>query len=296
MTQRSVSQAEHDAEAARARLEQTLAEVRASLSPGRLFDETLAYARNSGGADFAKNLGRQVRDNPLPIALVGAGLAWLMLARRNGANDSGDIESRFRTARDRFGDGASATGGSGFGEGASELAGQAGEALGSARARATATIDAVSETASQASRRVSESASDAAHQLRRGMHDARDRAASVSRKVRNGVTTIMEEQPLVLGAVGLAIGAAMAAAFPSTRIEDRIAGPHSDQVKKELKDAASDAADRAANVAGRAFDSAYREGERAAVDEGLLPASDRAEDAEEKRRDSQQAMATQTGA
>jgi hypothetical protein len=270
MTHKSVSQAEREAEAARARLENSLDALRGSLSPGSLFDETLTYARNSGGAEFARNLGRQARDNPLPIALIGAGIAWLMLARGNGAEHDRHAESRFRAASDRFGDSAAEATDSMTGT-ASDLASQAGDAIGAARDRAAATLDSMSESASQATQR-----------LRRGMHDASDRAAVVGRKVKDGVTTILEEQPLVLGALGLAIGAAMGAAFPSTRFEDDIAGAQSDA----LKAAASDTRDRAANVAARAFESAYREGERAAQEEGLMPSASETGTSAEKRANS----------
>ena len=40
------------------------------------------------GQEFLRNLGATVRDNPVPVVLMGTGLAWLMLvgpARREGA-------------------------------------------------------------------------------------------------------------------------------------------------------------------------------------------------------------------
>ncbi len=38
-------------------------------------------ARETGG-EFTLNLGRTVRANPLPVALLGIGLGWLMVADR----------------------------------------------------------------------------------------------------------------------------------------------------------------------------------------------------------------------
>lgn len=295
MTQNSVSQAEHEAESARARLEQSLAELRTSISPGNIFDETLNYARNNGGTEFARNLGRQARDNPLPVALIGAGIAWLIMTRKTG--DDRDIEQRYRAASGQFGEEVSETSGSAFAREASDLAGQAGSAFESARDRAASAFDSVTDTASRATRRMSDTASGTADSMRRGIHDARDRAADVSRKVRNGVSTIVEEQPLVLGAVGLAIGAAMAAAFPSTRVEDKIAGSFSDDMKNEIRNAASQTAESATNVATRAFDSAYREGERAARDEGLMaPSESASEDTSDRRGANEQSQLTQAGA
>ncbi|HWV53058.1 DUF3618 domain-containing protein [Pseudorhodoplanes sp.] len=296
MTDNNVSQAEREADAARAQLEQSLDQLRASLRPGHLFDQTMDYARNSGGADFARNLGRQMRDNPLPIALIGAGIAWLMLAPRNAAGVNGDIESRFRSAANHFGEDDSDAPGQSFASQASDLAEQAGDALASARDRAAATARSATEGASEATRRMSTSAAQAGDSLRRGMHDARGQAASAGRKLKDGVTTIMDEQPLVLGAVGLALGAVIAAALPTTRVENKIAGTFSDDMKDELKDAASDVAGRAANVVDRVFDSAYREGEAAARDEGLLSSPRDTDSRDKERQDSEQAMATGSGA
>src|SRR5690606_38319629 len=47
------------------------------LSPGELVDQALGMAREHGG-EFATNLGRSVRNNPVPVILTGIGLAWMM--------------------------------------------------------------------------------------------------------------------------------------------------------------------------------------------------------------------------
>ena len=45
------------------------------------------------------------------------------------------------------------------------------------------------------------------------------------------IATLMHEQPIVLGAFGLALGAVIGAALPRTDAEDRVMGATSDQVK-----------------------------------------------------------------
>lgn len=69
---------EAEVELQRRRLEDRVTEIQARLSPGQLLDEALSYARKSGGGEFVNNLGRSVQANPLPVALTGIGLAWLM--------------------------------------------------------------------------------------------------------------------------------------------------------------------------------------------------------------------------
>jgi hypothetical protein len=77
---RSPETIERDVERTRANLTRTLDELRDRLSPGQVMDQLTEWAKGSGGAEFARNLGAQVRDNPLPILLVGAGIGWLMVS------------------------------------------------------------------------------------------------------------------------------------------------------------------------------------------------------------------------
>ncbi|KPH05918.1 DUF3618 domain-containing protein (plasmid) [Rhizobium acidisoli] len=62
----------------RQRLGDRIDAIQERMSPGQLVDEVLAYARNSGGSEFVGNLGRTFKENPLPVALMGVSLAWLM--------------------------------------------------------------------------------------------------------------------------------------------------------------------------------------------------------------------------
>ena len=80
---RSSAEIEREVEATRAGLTETLDELRDRASPGQLFEQALDYARTSGGAEFARNLGQSVRDNPLPLLLIGAGIGWLMMSGGN---------------------------------------------------------------------------------------------------------------------------------------------------------------------------------------------------------------------
>lgn len=72
------SQIEREIAEDRRRIEERMDAIQAKLSPGQLVDEMLGYARNHGGAEFASNLKSSAVSNPLPVALIGIGLAWLM--------------------------------------------------------------------------------------------------------------------------------------------------------------------------------------------------------------------------
>ena len=53
-------------------------------------------------------------------------------------------------------------------------------------------------------------------------------------KAQSSLTDVLERQPLALGVVGLAIGAAVAGAFRSSDIENQSVGELSDTVKADL--------------------------------------------------------------
>jgi ferritin-like metal-binding protein YciE len=67
-----------------------MGQLRARMFAGQLLDQLTAYARDGPGTEFGRNLVREVREHPLPLVLIGIGIAWLMTAssrssRRNVA-------------------------------------------------------------------------------------------------------------------------------------------------------------------------------------------------------------------
>src|ERR1051326_6124558 len=84
---RESEQLEKEAEETRERLAQSLDELRVQVRPDHLIDDFVAYTREGPIADFLSNLATEVRENPLPLLLVTAGLAWLIVSstlRRQG--------------------------------------------------------------------------------------------------------------------------------------------------------------------------------------------------------------------
>jgi hypothetical protein len=85
-------------EGTREAMDETLDELGNRLNPHSLLDDAMEIfrspraqetAKKAGGAlsDFAQNLGRQVRDNPIPTLLVGAGLAWIAFSSQDEGDD-----------------------------------------------------------------------------------------------------------------------------------------------------------------------------------------------------------------
>ncbi|MBY0339482.1 MAG: DUF3618 domain-containing protein [Acetobacteraceae bacterium] len=264
MSDRSPAQIEREVESTRANVEGTLDALRERLNPQQLLDQVtqqaMDYVRGSGGQEFMRNLGTGVRDNPLPVLLVGAGIAWMMLSPRAGeARSPAPTARRYQgpdNAREGLGETASRLAGtarvrvSGALHQAGELARDAAEAVGDAASRAA---DAASGVASRAAGTVSDAASglaasagDAAEGLRRGgtdlTHRVSDGVAGYGRGsidgLREGWTgldRLAQAQPLLYGALGLALGAALGAILPRTEAEDELMGEARDALVGQVR-------------------------------------------------------------
>ena len=77
---KSAAQLQREIEGQRRRVESTIDEIQEKLSPGQLVDQLMSYSK-VGGGEIAANLGKQVAANPLPVALLGISLVWLMSGR-----------------------------------------------------------------------------------------------------------------------------------------------------------------------------------------------------------------------
>ena len=82
----------------------------------------------------------------------------------------------------------------------------------------------VSESLGSARTRASDSSRQASARLRGGA----DRA-------RGGFNQLLQEQPLALGAIGIALGALIAASVPPSRREDEMLGEASDRMTDQLR-------------------------------------------------------------
>ena len=69
----------------RSRLDATLSSLQDKLAPASLADQAVTYFKEVGGVELGRSVSRSMRDNPIPVALIGVGLGWLVFsgARRS---------------------------------------------------------------------------------------------------------------------------------------------------------------------------------------------------------------------
>lgn len=274
---------EQDLDRTRAEVSSTIDAIQSKLTPGQMMDQAFAYARTSLPADFGANLGNTIRDNPVPVALMGVGIAWLMMA---GQTADGRARARRREARnvrvvagqnqvydynydydyddnpygDRY---ASGTGTEGSQEGKMHRTASAiGEKGSELKERASQAGHSMMDKASELGHRISDSASSMTDRARSMTQGARERMQGSSGNVRaraselshrsqdqyyrakDSLSNMLEEQPLVVGVLGVAIGTLLGAALPRTRREDEMMGHTRDDLLEKAKHTASEQADR----------------------------------------------------
>ena len=74
---KTAAELEREVEMQRERLSDTIDELQDRLSPGQIVDQLMSYTKGGAG-DFAQNMGKSMMANPLPVALLGVSLLWLM--------------------------------------------------------------------------------------------------------------------------------------------------------------------------------------------------------------------------
>jgi ElaB/YqjD/DUF883 family membrane-anchored ribosome-binding protein len=207
-------------------MDSTLSAIEHRLTPGQLVDQGVDYLRQSGANEFVQNLGSQVKYNPLPVSLVGIGLAWLMAASKRQP----DYDSAY---------GASSYGR--LGERAGEMKDKVSQGVQSMRDRASGTAESASAKLGEMRERASSATQSAKERITSIGSSARARME----RARGSADYMMHEQPLALGAIGLAVGAFFAAMAPRTREEDELMGGARDRLMDQAKEMGSEKLEQA---------------------------------------------------
>lgn len=76
------------------------------------------------------------------------------------------------------------------------------------------------------------------------------------------MTDYLYERPLVLGALGIAVGAALGASLPTTEREDELLGPMRDDLVERTAEAGREQAEKVKSAAYAAKDAAQREADQ----------------------------------
>jgi ElaB/YqjD/DUF883 family membrane-anchored ribosome-binding protein len=241
--------------------------------------------RDAGGTmrEVQYSTADTIRNNPIPAAMVAIGLGWLLMNRSSGRRERFEEYTRRRSDQYRYGDDqyryggeiyynpnhpayrgdAMAIQGSGqrHDEGllaqgqrrAGEVAEQAQSAVGDAVSQAQ---NAVGGAVNQAQSAVSDVAQRAQSAVGSTVNRAQEsagalmgRTAYTAERVEDQFQRLLWENPLAVGAVALAVGAAAGFALPQTERENQLMGEARDTLVEQAQSAAQEAMGKAQQVA-----------------------------------------------
>jgi vacuolar-type H+-ATPase subunit H len=283
---------EQDLDRTRARLDSRLTELQDRLSPGQVLDDLMGYFRGSEGAEFGQSLLERVKDNPLPAALTGIGLAWLMATSQQSQHHDkdrvrapgrspGPVSTTYDALTTRVRDAER-----GVVRQQDEAEHTYRDRLNEARGQAVGIARQAQETAESFGQRIQDTLSAAAQTVSQGAHDLRDRvggAASqlgssaqnasdqlargskTARQMGGNLVSTLSDSPVLLGALGLAAGALLGALVPQSDEEEAALGGIAGQARDTARSLAQEAADRSSQVAQAVLDA----GSKSASEHGL---------------------------
>jgi ElaB/YqjD/DUF883 family membrane-anchored ribosome-binding protein len=227
MAERS-EQLRRETEQTRARVAETLEELRARITPGQIVDQLVDYAGDSGAGEFFRNLGRQAVNNPIPVTLMGAGLAWLMFAGKSSGSPMAG-RGLMSEAADTLGRWGSAAG-----DASGELKDKTAELAAKSAETMRSTAGSLAEKSKSLGAAMSETAREATSGWRGTATRASDEAAATFRDTTSGISAVADE----VGSGAVALSDSAHSSYDA--MSDKAASAYED---------ASEAAARAAAVA-----------------------------------------------
>lgn len=217
-----------------------------------------------------RDLGPQPGDPSKPyysgeVARSGDVPSW---ARHDDDDDTPGLAQRAGDAASRASgrvSGAASSAGSTVAGKAKGAAGAVSDAGHSVASGARDFTSSTADRAAQLRRRLAEGTEDLSEAARERVIAARESAvrarasaASYGREGRDRAVDIFEDQPLVVGALALAVGAAIGAALPRSRTEDRYMGQHRDQLMADAERIFAEEKSKLGKVAQAASDEAKK--------------------------------------
>jgi hypothetical protein len=223
----------------------------------------------AAGAAVAVPVLRLARGFPLPLLMIGAGLALSSKTVRDRAAEAAAPGiDKAREVIDETADRAQYLG-DGMPKVTFHAERQAAGMAGEGRATAGGMADAASGMAGDLRDRAAQAADAVANKVRSGMDAASEITKEKMERVRSTATNaataapataskVIRDNAALIGGLGIAIGAILAASLPNTRVEASVAGKASDRVKRAAGTAAQSGFEVAKDTVLSAADAAAR--------------------------------------
>jgi ElaB/YqjD/DUF883 family membrane-anchored ribosome-binding protein len=252
----------------RDKVSDTADDLKERLSPSNIKEEVKDYVRE-GSEQFFHSIERKARENPLQAVAIGAGLAYplwglfksipvpimlvgagLWLSRQKTASGGGDgyVLGMARKITEAGAEGANRVSDAVTGV-ATSLSASAESLTDKVQATAHDARDSVSGMGQSVVDSVKEGAVSATESVSATASDLKNKVSHFSDQTKNSFIDLVDRNPLLVGGIGLAIGAFIAASLPPSDAENRMFGERSDDLKDKAMEAASQGVERAKDVA-----------------------------------------------
>ena len=264
--ERSSREIRSEIDRTRSDMDETFAALDAKLTPKEIGLELWSLVKG-GSTTGASKLWQVAREHPMPAAVVGLGLGWLMVesARKPDTYDGLDRGDYRGYGASSYRQGYAGTGSySGYSsydadedsgllstakDKVQDVAGSAKEALSSAGDKVSDLGHQVADKASGLGHQVADKTSNLGHQVSDKASDLRRQAKTQVRRARVGFWQTMEENPLMVGAATLALGVIAGLLIPSTDREDELMGETRDHLLDQAKETGQQMLDKSKHVA-----------------------------------------------
>lgn len=250
---RTAADVEQEVVAQRGQLDRTVEALKDKMTPGQIFDEA-SRAMGGAGQEVMAKFMEQAKENPMPLAVMGLGLAWLMTSSRRSSQGSGygSAAASYQQgergiARRAIGEGIADTARD-FGDNAAHLASDAAHYAADALSKANHTVAGVAA-----------GVGGVGHEAAHSVMSAAGAAGDLGRRARDGLVDLFQNEPLVLGAAGLFVGLAVGAVLPATPVENRLVGAMRDRTLERGASLAHDTLSHAGQAAQAAVVAATHE-------------------------------------
>jgi hypothetical protein len=211
-------------------------------------------------SDAASSVGDRVSGAASSVGSAVSGTASTIGDKVSGATSS--LANAAASASDRLAAGASQ-----MSDAAAGAADQVRRSFHDGTARVSETVDQLKQGAMGLGESVQDYTATMSGEAAAAAQRARDQASTAARQAKETATKLANEQPLLVAALGVALGAIVAAALPKSQMEDEFMGETSDAVKEAFGEVASGQYEKAKTVAAGVADQVAAK----ARQEGLTP-------------------------
>jgi len=197
--------------------------------------ENLATAVGDKMNDARDTLFDTIYNNPIPAAVTGMGVLWLLMNRSRAASD--------RSRGYPTGNGGSVEQiGAAVGRAAQQAGGAVTQGLHGAQSLAGDAFEGASGVVTSIAQSATAGVGQAAHTVSEGAGALADNALQGAKRVEQTVQRTMQDRPLAVGAAVLAVGTMVGCLLPHTQAEDQLMGETRDSLLYRAGDAVHEAA------------------------------------------------------